>query len=299
MEYKKLPDLKGLVTLKAVVELGGVDEAAKELNIGQPAVTKRLRALDNCYGVPLMLREGRRLELSSAGERVYQYARLVIDHQTSLMDDLDQLRAGQNKLRLEATFAIGEHVLPEQLLRFAETWPQYRIESRLGYTRRIQTRLATGLADMALLEQAPDHPDILVQKWLDDELLLVCGPNHPLWGSGALDKSELVNLDYVLRETKSSMRTGLDKALREIGIEEIPTAMEVGSTHTIVEILGRGRYVSFLPRFAVQESLDAGSLYHIKTTGLDIKRTLWIARSRANIQNPVADAFVDVLLGNH
>ena len=100
MEYKKLPDLKGLVTLKAVVELGGVDEAAKELNIGQPAVTKRLRALDNCYGVPLMLREGRRLELSSAGERVYQYARLVIDHQTSLMDDLDQLRAGQNKLRL-------------------------------------------------------------------------------------------------------------------------------------------------------------------------------------------------------
>lgn len=297
MEYNKLPDLKGLVTLKAVVELGGVDEAAQELNIGQPAVTKRLRALDHCYGVLLMVREGRRLELSSAGERVYQYARLVIDHQTSLMDDLDQLRVGQNKLRLEATFAIGEHVLPEQLLRFAEICPQYRIESRLGYTRRIQTRLATGLVDMALLEQAPDHPDILVQKWLDDELLLVCGPNHPLWGSAPIPISELPNLDYVLRETKSSMRSGLDKELKEIGIEELPTAMEVGSTHTIAEILGRGRYVSFLPRFAVQESLDEGSLYHIKTNGLEIKRTLWIARSRANIQNPVADAFVDVLLG--
>ena len=299
MEYNKLPDLKGLVTLKAVVELGGVDEAAQELNIGQPAVTKRLRALDSCYGVPLMVREGRRLELSSAGERVYQYARLVIDHQTSLIDDLDQLRAGQNKLRLEATFAIGEHVLSEQLLRFAEYWPQYRIESRMGYTRRIQTRLATGLADMALLEQAPDHPDILVQKWLDDELLLVCGPNHPLWGSDSISESELVNLDYVLRETKSSMRTGLDKALREIGIDEIPTAMEVGSTNTIVEILSRGRYVSFLPRFAVQESIDIGSLCHIKIAGFEIKRTLWIARNRASLQNPVADAFIGVLLGKN
>lgn len=297
MEYNKLPDLKVLATLKAVVELGGVEEAGRMLNIGQPAVTKRLRALDNCYGVPLMLREGRRLELSAAGEKVYQYARLVIDHQMSLMDDLDQLRAGQNKLRLEATFAIGEHVLSEQLLHFAEMWPQYRIESRMGYTRRIQTRLATGLADMALLEQAPDHPNILVQKWLDDELLLVCGPKHPLWGTEVLPESELVNIDYVLREKKSSMRAGLDMALKEIGIEEIPTAMEVGSTNTIVEILGRGRYVSFLPRFAVQESIDMGSLCHIKIAGFEIKRTLWIARNRASLQNPVADAFIEVLLG--
>ena len=297
MEYNKLPDLKVLATLKAVVELGGVEEAGRMLNIGQPAVTKRLRALDNCYGVPLMLREGRRLELSAAGEKVYQYARLVIDHQMSLMDDLDQLRAGQNKLRLEATFAIGEHVLSEQLLHFAEMWPQYRIESRMGYTRRIQTRLATGLADMALLEQAPDHPNILVQKWLDDELLLVCGPKHPLWGTEVLPESELVNIDYVLREKKSSMRAGLDMALKEIGIEEIPTAMEVGSTNTIVEILSRGRYVSFLPRFAVQESIDMGSLYHIKIAGFEIKRTLWIARNRASLQNPVADAFIEVLLG--
>jgi len=299
MEYNKLPDLKVLATLKAVVELGGVEEAGRALNIGQPAVTKRLRALDSCYGVPLMLREGRRLELSAAGEKVYQYARLVIDHQTSLMDDLDQLRAGQNKLRLEATFAIGEHVLSDQLLHFAELWPQYRIESRMGYTRRIQTRLATGLADMALLEQAPDHPNILVQKWLDDELLLVCGPNHPLWGTEILTKADLVNIDYVLREKKSSMRAGLDIALKEIGIEEIPTAMEVGSTNTIVEIVSRGRYVSFLPRFAVQESIDMGSLCHIKIAGFEIKRTLWIARNRASLQNPVADAFIEVLLGKN
>ena len=73
---------------------------------------------------------------------------------------------------------------------------------------------------MALLEQAPVHPDILVHKWLDDELLLVCGPNHPLWGAESLPLAELANLDYVLRETKSSMRISLDKALQEIGIDE-------------------------------------------------------------------------------
>lgn len=298
MEYRNLPDLGSLATLKAVVELGGVAEAGVALHIGQPAVTKRLRTLDNCYGVPLMQREGRRLELTPAGEKVYTYARLSLDHQTLLLDDLESLRAGQNRLRLEVTSDIGEHMLPDLLLLFADLYPEYRIESRMGYSRRIQTRLATGLSDLALLEQAPDHPDILVQKWLDDELVLVCSPKHPLWENDLLPIEELCQLSYVLREPRSSMRITLDKALADIGINEVPIAMEVGSTDTIVEMLQRGKYVSFLPRFVAEEALDMGSLYHIKIQGLRIKRTLWIARTRSNLDSAVVEAFIQVLRTN-
>ena len=295
MEYRSLPDLKSLATLKAIVELGGVAEAGRALHVGQPAVTKRLRSLDECYGVTLMQREGRRLELTSAGSRVYDYARLVLDHQHTLLDDLESLRAGHNSLRLGVTGAIGEHLLPELLLSFAETNPNYRIESRMGYTRRIQTRLATGLADMALLEQAPDHPDILVQKWLDDEIILVCGSAHPLSGTEMLPLVDLNQLNYVLRESQSSMRFTLDKALKDVGIEHIPVAMEVGSTDTIVEMLQRGQHVSFLPRFSVEDTLKSKSLFHIKVQGLRINRTLWIARTRATLNNDVSEAFIQLL----
>ena len=299
MEYNNLPDLKGLATLKAVVELGGVEQDAHKLYVGQPAVTKRLRALDVCYGIPLMQLKNRRLELTAAGERVYAYARLVLDHQSILCEDLDTLRIGQNRLRLEVTSAIGEHFLPELLLQFADTHPEYFIESRMGYTRRIQTQLATGLADLALLEQAPDHPDILVQKWLEDELLMVCGQNHPLWNTEMITVNDLPGLNYVLREHNSSIRITLDKALDDIGIHHIPIAMEVGSTDTIVEMLQRGKHVSILPRFSVEEEILSGSLYHIKIQGLRIKRTLWIARSRSNLSSPVAEAFINLLRSSH
>ncbi|MEW8691290.1 MAG: LysR family transcriptional regulator [Candidatus Thiodiazotropha endolucinida] len=295
MEYSNLPDLKHLATLRAVVEQGGVSEAARLLHIGQPAVTKRLRALDGCYAASLMQRQGRNLELTPAGERVYAFARLVLDHQASLLDDLEYLRSGLNRLRLEVTFAIGEHLLPSLLLNFSDNFPQYRIESRMGYSRHIQRRLATGLSDLALLEQAPDHPEVLVQKWLDDELVLVCGLGHPLWGSGLLPVTELGDLRYVLRESQSSMRITLDKALRDIGIDQLPIAMEVGSTDTIVEMLQHGGHVSFLPRFAVDDALNAGTLYHIKIQGLRINRTLWIARTRSNLKNAVAEAFIQLL----
>jgi DNA-binding transcriptional LysR family regulator len=295
MEYKRLPDLKALATLREIVERGGVAEAGRVMNVGQPAVTKRLRALERCFGVDLMVRESGRLRLTEAGERVYAFARLVMDHQAELANDLRQLSAGRDRLRLAVTQSIGEHLLPDLLLAFADAFPNYRIDSRVGYSRSIHTRLATGLADLALTEIQPDHPDVLVQRWLDDELVLVCSPNHPQGRCDMLPVAEIAQLHYVLRERESSMRITLDRTLSDIGIDDIPVAMEVGSTDTIVEILERGRHVSFLPRFAVQGSIDAGQLHLIRVEGLRIMRTLWIARTRANLDNPVAEAFIALI----
>ncbi len=299
MEYKKLPDLKGLATLRAVVELGGVEQAARALHIGQPAVTKRLRALDDSYGLPLMQRKGRKLGLTEAGEKVYAFSRLTLDHQKSLTEDLRRLRQGRDRLRLEVTFAIGERLLPDLLLAFADSHPEYHIDSRMGYSRRIQTRVATGLADLALLELAPDHSDILVQKWLDDELVLVCAPQHPLAQRNQIGVDELTRYQYVLREAESSTRITLDRELRDVGIAQLPTALEVGSTDTIVEIVGRGRYLSFLPRFAVIDALRQGQLTQLAVRGLPLKITLWIARNRTSIDNPVAEAFITLLRHYH
>lgn len=295
MEYINLPDYKALATLKAVVELGSVNSAAKALYIGQPAVTKRLRSLDASYGVPLMQHQGRKLELTSAGEKVYAYARLVLEHQSSLLDDLASLRAGDNRLRLEVTFAIGEHILPDILMHFADVRPDLRIESRLGYSRRIHTRLATGLADIALLEQAPRHPNIQVEPWMQDELHLICGPGHPLWGRESINTCELSQYKYVLRESQSSIRNTLDKTLLDINIKLTHVDMEVGSTDTIIELLQRGTQISFLPQFAVDAHLERKSLHHIKVNNLIINRTLWIAYNHSLINRQSADAFIDVL----
>jgi len=295
MEYINLPDYKSLATLKAVVELGSVNRAADALYIGQPAVTKRLRSLDSCYGVQLMQQQGRKLELTTAGEKVYAYARLVLQHQASLLDDLASLRAGHNRLRLEVSFAIGEHILPDILMHFADSQPNLRIESRLGYSRRIHTRLATGLADIALLEQSPRHPNIKVEPWMQDELLLVCGPGHPLWGRETIELNELENLHYVLREATSSLRNTLDKNLLKHQIKLDNIDMEVGSTDTIIEILQRGKQVSFLPQFAVNSFLERNSLHQIKINQLHINRTLWIAYNLTNLSTQTVDSFISML----
>jgi len=107
--------------------------------------------------------------------------------------------------------------------------------------------MAGDLVDLALMEPAPDHADFLVQKWLDDELLLVCVPGHTLWDTDLLPVAELSRLHYVLREPKTVIRILVDKALQDIGIPHIQVAMELNSTKTIMAMLDQGKHVHFLP----------------------------------------------------
>jgi len=298
MEYTNLPDLDGWASLRAVVEKGGVTEAATALHVSQSAISKRLKMLEECYGVPLMERVSGRLRLTDAGEKVYMLATLTLDRQLLLREEINAMAKGKTSLRMEVTFGIGEHLLPDLLLSFKEQHPDYEIDFRLNYSRQIQKELATERVDMALLEIAPDHPDILVQKWMEDELWLVCGSNHPLSGTEWLTVEDLASLNYVLREKHSSIRESLDDAIRRIGIDKLNIAMEVASSEAIIDILERGKHVSFMPRFAVYERVTQGELFHIKVTGFRILRTLWIARNRAALDHPVAEAFINLIRQN-
>ncbi|MGM0678952.1 MAG: LysR substrate-binding domain-containing protein [Pseudomonadota bacterium] len=88
----------------------------------------------------------------------------------------------------------------------------------------------------------------------------------------------------------------LGQAFAGIGIEKLDVALEVGSTVTLVEMLGRGKHVSYLSRFAVKDKVAADDLYHLKVTGFGIQRSLWFARNCSHLNHPVAEAFIGMLL---
>jgi len=299
MEYKNLPDIRGWAALRAIVEKGSVSAAAHALNVGQPAVTKRLSTLEDSYGLPLVERSGGRgggrVRLTQAGEKVYLLAVQTLDRQLSLRQEIEDLKQGKKTLHVDVTISIGEHFLPKLLLTFAAAYPQYRVDSRLVYGRQSENNLANGLTDLALLERPPEHPDLMVQKWMDDELVLVCGPDHPLVGEDMIPITMLLDLSYVLREQGSSSRRDLEEALERIGFNKLDVVLDVGGTDALVDVLTQGPHVSFLPRFAVIKDIQAKRLHHIKVSGFRIMRTLWIARHRDNIDHPVADALISII----
>lgn len=295
MEYTRLPDLTEWLTFRLVVDLGGVQAAAERLHIGQPAVSKRLNRLEECYGMALTERVAGRLRLTPAGEKVYVLATQTLDRQQQLLEELQASAQGRTQLLLETTSAIAEYFLPKLLIEFNKLYPQYQIKSQVGYSREIQNHLVQGTAELGLLENTPEHSEILIQKWFDDELWLVCSKTHPMARKSLLKIDELKSLSYVLREKQSGPTQDLNDALQKTSIQSLNVIMEVGSSDTIVDILTSGEHASFLPRFVVRHAIAEGKLIHLEVKDFSIKRTLWIARHQNIIAHPVANAFIDLM----
>jgi len=289
-----LPDLNGLAALRAVVENGGVSAAARSLHVGQSAVTKRLRALESCYALPLTERVDGRLRLTTAGEKVYALAVQTLERQLAVQQELESMARGQYRLRLIATHDISEHFLPSLLMRFHESCPDCEIKIRVAYGQQIQQELIAGLANLALLENAPDHPEVLVQKWTDDELWLVCAPTHPRAGEESLPIEALADFAYVLRERGAVIRDTIEDAWKAAGLT-CRVEIELGPTQALIDIIKQGNYASFLPRFAVEPQVKLGELKHIQVRDFAIQRSLWIARNRCDLKHPAAEAFIDLL----
>ena len=99
----------------------------------------------------------------------------------------------------------------------------------------------------------------------------------------------------MLRERRSAIRDALDEALRAIGVQQLDVAMEVGSTDAIVEILARGRHVSFLPRFAVAQDVAQEQARARQGHRFSHHAHAVVARNRSKLDHPVAEAFIKLL----
>lgn len=297
MEYRDLPDLKGMAALRAVIDKGGVNEAAAALHITQPAISKRLKGLEACYGVALTERVSGRLRLTSAGQRVYRLAVQILDRNLALHRELTAMAEGVGVLNLEVSHAIGEQFLAGWLRTFNQQWPSYKIISRVGYSRHIGIRVAAGQTDLAVLETAPDHPDVLVRKWQDDELWVVCGRRHPLAERDSIDLDELVQQEFVLRERQASARALFEQTLEQLDMPAIEATLEVGSNQALIELVADGRHLGVLPRFVATAANYRERIHQIQVRGLLIRRTLWIAQHRNQLDNEVAGTFVSLLTG--
>lgn len=296
MDPQRFPSLGGLAALAALVEGGGVAQAAKRLSIGQSALTKRLQALQASYPVRLFSHINGQLRLTEAGERVYALATRVLELQQATWQELQALSQDKPLLRISATHDISEYLLPELLVAYQAHHPDCQVKSHVAYWLQILQDLATGTsADVALLEQPLDHPEILMQKWRDDELWLVCRPDHPFAEHARIAPSQISALTLIFRETDSSIRETVENSLHSFGVSGLNVALEIGPSEAIISAIRCSDHMGFLPRFAVQARVAAGELQRIEMEGIEIKRALWLARNRKRLGHAPSEEFIGLL----
>ena len=267
-----------LITLLALVEAGSYTQAARSLNLTQPAVSHHIRQLEEELGVRIFARRSRALKLTPAGRILLKYARQASALYTGLLQDLEAQRAGVAHVVVGITPSVEETLAPWVMASYCASHPDSRITIFSDSPDSLCLRLRTHELDMAIAE-GPVSAEGLVSVHLDtDRLCLVASPEHPLAKAGGATLAGLKKERLILRTPQAEARRLLDDslALRSDSIGNFHVILETDSLGTIRELVASGLGVSILPLSACREALRSGVLTEVPIRDFHLAREICI-----------------------
>lgn len=264
-EQAALPCCSGMTLqrpdLELVVELadgGSLSAAARRLHVAQPALSRRLAALERRLGGPLMERSRHGTTPTPAGRVLVERARAVL-HQLELAEHAvgEALAGRAGGLRLGTTPTLGADLLPALLGRLRDAHPGLSVDLRTsGDSPRLRAEVAAGDLDAALAVVDRRSPGTTVLLRGRQRFALVLPADHPLAARAAVDRSELVDLALVALPAGEGLRVLLDSLLTELDARP-RIAVEAEHRELLVPLVAAGLGATLLPEGFARERATA------------------------------------------
>lgn len=247
----------------AVAEKRNFSKAAKSLFLTQPAVSFQIQMLEQYYGTILFDRVNRNITLTAAGELLLSYAKRMSGLQAQLEKEMQDLTGTiKGKLLIGASTTIGEYILPSLVGNFIKKYPEVEVSLVIGNTEDIESHILDTSLDIALVEGPVSGKDIVAEHFLDDELVLIVPPEHPLTKNKKISVFELSKYPFISREKGSGTRHIMENALKKVGFDplNLNIIMELGSTTAIKAAVSSGLGISIVSKWTVKEMAKQNKL---------------------------------------
>jgi len=288
-------EIDQIKTFLAVTTFGGFHRAADALRISQPAVSARIKALEQSLGASLFARSRSGLTLSEAGTILRPYAEELL-HTASLASQAvhDLKPAGAGPLLIAAAHSISVYFLPDFLKRFQHACPKVVISIRAGHSKEVLDMVLNQDAEIGLARSL-NHPEVETLSLRDDPLLLVGPPKQRPARIRRARLQEVAGWPLIFYERGSSDWTLTHSLFRRAGL--VPNvALEVDTIETAKRMVDRGLGMAFLPQLAVGQELRSGKLVTVKLLDAEpLGRSLDVIHLRHRPLRKEAQAFLQVI----
>ena len=273
-----------------VADLGSMTSAAKALFISQPTVSQAITELETHYGIKLFERLSKRLYLTEKGSQLLSYAR----HVTSLLEEMEQVIKNSEKsgsMMVGATLTIGESLLPELISSFNKEYPSLKVKAIIKNTWDIEELIIKNSVELAIVEGAVHSPDIVSEPFENDELVLVCGKGHPLYGANSLVPAALADIDFIVREKGSGTRELFDNTMSANEIKWQPS-WECNGSDILKSAALRGLGVAVISKRLVKQELKNKALHVLEIKGITLRRKFSIIYHKNKYMTESMKAFI-------
>lgn len=262
--------LRQLQIFIAIAQSGSTTAAGEVIALSQSAISASIAELEKALNVQLFDRVGKRLLLNDHGRAMLPQAMALVNGATSLENSFNEI--APSILIIGASLTIGNYLLPTILANYwraqgivlGELMPPLQVV--VANTADIVSKVVNFEVDIGLIEGPCNRVDISVSPWLEDELLLVVAPNHPVLQENGefISPDRLTKANWLLRERGSGTREALEQALLPY-IAQLKSSLEFNDHEAIKQSAVQGLGIACLSRTVVRDMLDAGKLVELKT----------------------------------
>lgn len=284
-------DINNLKAFIEVADKKSFSRSAESLHLTQPAVSKRIAALETELSARLFDRIGRTVHLTEAGRVLLPSARQISAELARIEDVICNL--GKNisgKLSMGTSHQIGLHRLPPFLKRFRHTYPEVDIDIRFGNSSNALESVENGELEMALCATSGDIAPKLreIDVWKEN-LVFVVAPDHPLAKEDNVDLSLLVKCPAVLPEQPSITRQTVESHL--LSLDKKPTVtIDAGDLETMKMMVAIGLGWGCMPDDMIDDSVTV-----IDVEDVLLQRRISLVRHNDRTLSRAAQAFMETL----
>ena len=268
-----------------VARFGSVSRAAESLYVTQPTLTARLHALERELGERLFVRGHQGMRLTDAGRAFLPYAERAVRALRDGRRAIDEVgTASAGHLILAAAPAVSTYMLPGALERFVNAHPRVEVVVRTGHSEDVLQMVLRDEVQVGL-GRALQHPEIAVEPFHEETLVLVVAPDHPFAREGRASLTELGGQQLILFDRTSSYYEITQSAFLAAGVT-LRGLMELDNIEAAKKMVERGLGVSLLPRTAIVREVRAGALCRVELRDAAPMRRQIVAMRRRDTGAP-------------
>jgi len=284
-----------LKVFEAVARHLSFTRAAEELHLTQPAVSMQITQLEDNIGLPIFEKLGKKVFLTEAGEELYRTSRAItqqLREAEAYFENLKGVKGGRLRIAVAST---ANYFCSRLLATFCDRVDNLTVSLDVTNREGLLRQLDQNEVDLVIMGQPPANMDLVAEVFLDNPLVIIAAPDHPLVGRRSIPLSELKDEAFVVREPASGTRIAMERFFAEQDIQ-LKTGMEMRSNEAVQQAVQAGLGLGIVSIHTLSLELETRRLAILDVESFPIMRQWFIVYRKGKRLSPVAQAFHDFVL---
>lgn len=287
--------LRQLQVFEKVASHLNYSRAAEELYLSQPAVSMQIKQIEGHIGLPLFEQMGKKIFLTEAGRELFHYARSIAQQLLEMEAVFDEMKGLEKGTLTLSVVNTANYFTPQLLATFCRQHPSINVILHVANRDAVLKQLSDNSTDLAIMGQPPEGLDLNAESFLDNPLVVIAAPDHPLATLRHIHFSRLAGETFLSREKGSGTRIAMERVFALHGIQP-HISMEMETNEAIKQAVRAGMGLGILSLHSIELELETRRLVTLDVEHFPLLRHWFVAHRNNKRLSSAAIAFKAFLL---